>query len=106
MVSDGGLTATAAFVWGCFGGVAVEALQLYNGRDKPQPHRYRTLSFWVVTVFFILVGGGVVLADSVSAVRLTAVTAIQLGISAPLLLRTGARGIPKPGVQASDESPD
>jgi hypothetical protein len=76
-------------VEGAFGSALIEVLTIYEfyAREKPFPPRYRKFGFWLIRVL-ITVGAGML--ASAYGVKLLA---INIGASAPLLMRALGRGL-------------
>ena len=88
----------ALWWWGIAGGVAAEALRWFRIRDelhKGVPDWARSWLYWVVTVVMIAFGGVLVGAYENSAdVRLNELLALNIGASAPLILRSSVSQVP------------
>jgi hypothetical protein len=83
------------FLWGFGGSCAIEIYTLYQAYNSESalPQRYKRFGFWVVRFFLAIVAGGLVIAHDVKDKPLLA---LNIGISAPLLLQALARGVPSP----------
>ena len=86
------------FLCGIFGGVLAE-LAIINDfkRDKPDEYPYwlKQKSYWIIEGLMILAGGFVVVLYSLD-VYITPILAVNIGASAPLIIKglTGGTGIP------------
>jgi hypothetical protein len=81
------------FLWGFGGSCAIEIYTLYQAFiTEPQlPQRYKSLGFWIVRFLLAVVAGGLVIAHDVKEKPLLA---LNIGISAPLILQALARSAP------------
>ena len=80
--------------WACFGGFIAEFLRWYGLRDSPDLPAYRTSVFyWIMTVVMIAAGG--VLAVLYKVAPENPVLAVNIGASAPLILKALASTAPK-----------
>ena len=81
------------FIFTAFGGLAINLLRLFEISKLPKSERPKTFSDWLYSLqFFVmpLIGGVLALAYSMSGIRLTPILAINIGASAPLILKTFA----------------
>lgn len=86
------------FIYGIFGGVLAELLGLFKLRHEAKeslPVWLKSLFYWVLTVFMILAGGGLVVIYLKSNISLSALVAVNIGASAPLIIGTFVSQIPK-----------
>lgn len=84
------------FLYGIFGGTLNEIVGVYKYRRFPQlPEWFSTRRYWVSTTLMVLVGGSLVLLYIRSKVELTPILALNIGISAPLILgKIGTESLP------------
>ena len=102
------------FWWGIVGGLAAEVLHWWRlfrnasaGASPNFPSYAKSPVYWILTAFMIALGGALVAAYASSGTELTAVLAVNLGASAPLLLQslsTQAPDLPS-GAQRSAPNP-
>jgi len=81
------------FLFAFFGGLAINALRLFEIAKLPIPERPKTFSDWLYALQFFgtrLIGGVLALAYSMSGTALTPILAVNIGASAPLILKTFA----------------
>jgi len=87
-----------AFAYGVGGGAAVELLKWWRLREelmeKGVPDWSRSPLYWVITLVMVLAGGGLVFIHMRSGAVLTALLALQVGASTPLILTGIAREVP------------
>ena len=79
------------FGLGVFGGVLAELLGLFKlRRESPEtfPEWMKSVFYWSITVLMILAGGGLVVIYLRSGLSLSALIAVNIGASAPLILGT------------------
>ncbi len=82
-----------SFLYGVIGGALGELLKWYAMRESPNlPAYLKSPFYWVVTVIMMLAGGGLVLIQGVKAD--TPWLAINIGITAPLILKGFASVVP------------
>lgn len=77
------------FWWGVFGGCLAEGLKWFNLRHtlhQGLPDWSKSIGYWVVTVFMILIGGGLVLIYVKSELMVSPILAVNIGASAPLII--------------------
>ncbi len=75
-----------AFVFGIIGGIMAEALKWYQLRESPTPPPYlKSVMYWVITVIMALIGGVLAMIENPPAAQW--VLALNIGISAPLILK-------------------
>jgi hypothetical protein len=91
----GGISAGIGFLWGCAGGVGSEILHIYLIREKPAPIWLKSPLYWLTTLAMVVIGGILVIAYVNSANSLDPLAAMQIGVSAPLLLRSLGKAVPK-----------
>jgi len=81
---------------GILGGIAGEVLHWYRLRTLPadrMPVYARSLFYWLITVFMILISGVVPCLYDTSEVN--AILAFHLGMSTPIILRHFASSTPE-----------
>ncbi|MCW3019975.1 MAG: hypothetical protein JWN10_2283 [Solirubrobacterales bacterium] len=96
----GGLSELEALVFGVVGGLVPELVALYRLRKEPQlPAWFKSPIYWTITVAMIAAGGGLSVLYVRSGVNLSAILALNVGASAPLILGTIGNKVPdlKPG---------
>ena len=72
------------FVYGVFGGFAMELLGFYKIRHEARsPDWLKSLLFWIPTILMILSGGILVVIYLKSNFWLNAILAVNVGASAP-----------------------
>ena len=82
------------------GGIAVNLLSLTELRSIPKPKRPETFSDWIYCLWFFgvpIVGGFLAYVYQNSDVSLTPLLAVNIGASAPLILKSIAAVAPKFG---------
>jgi len=80
------------FLCGMGGSIAVELVTLYEAfQSEPLklPARYRSFWFYLIRLLLAMAAGGLALAYEIEKPLL----AVNVGVSAPLLLQTLARGL-------------
>jgi hypothetical protein len=78
-----------AVAWGLFGGLLVEVAGLYELRKIPSdefPRHVFSKRYWIITALMVLIGGMLVLGYERSGASLSALLAVNIGASAPLLI--------------------
>ncbi len=88
----------AVFWYGFFGGMAVNVLRLTEIGQLRKVDRPQTFSDWMYCVQFVflpLLGGFIAHAYNSSGSPLTPILAINVGASAPAILKTMAGAIPR-----------
>jgi hypothetical protein len=81
------------FLYGVIGGALAEVLKWWQLRETPTPPAYLKSGFyWVITGIMTLVGGVLALVYGVDASK--PVLALNIGVSAPLILKGLASVIP------------
>ncbi len=94
-----------AFLWGAAGSLAVEVVRLYHLCDGQRfycPARYRKFSFWLVRIMLASIAGGLVVAYEVE----TAILAMNIGASAPLIIAAFSSRLPSVPAPLFDEQPE
>lgn len=78
----------------CLGGALLELYKWYRLRESPfMPFYARSVLYWLVTVAMIVAGG--ILATLYGTSDVEALLALNLGLSAPAILRTLAGSVPE-----------
>ncbi len=83
----------STFLEGAFGSALIEVLTIYEffyAKEKPFPPRYRKLGFWLIR---LLITAGAGMLAFAYGVKDNPLLAINIGASAPLLLRALGRGL-------------
>lgn len=76
----------ATFLLACAGGVLAELLRWYKLRESTElPQYLRSPFYWVLTALMVLAGGFLAVLYGTDAKN--AILVVQIGLSAPLLLR-------------------
>ena len=91
---------------GIVGGFLGELLKFYRVRDEFHrtgwPRYAKNLPYWIITGLMILAGGLFVYAYESSGQQVNAILALNIGATAPLILRsmfgTAESGVKKPPV--------
>lgn len=97
------------FLLGIAGGIFGELFRMFELRHratKDWPHWIRLKSYWVITACMVIAGGVLVFLHQKSGTSFeqNAWLAVNIGASAPLLLRQFSAGISiKPGPTTPDE---
>ena len=87
------------FFWGAFGGFGAEALVWFairHLRPREYPFWIRAPLYYAIAAVMIGIGGVIALAYARSGTTLNALLAIQIGASAPLVLRKARDLVPPP----------
>lgn len=84
-----------------FGGLAINIIRLFERNNSP-PDRRPPIDKWYIAQFIILpiVGSGVALMYLWDQTPLTALLAVQVGASAPLIIKQFAAAVPTTGGKA------
>jgi hypothetical protein len=83
---------TITFFCGMGGSIAIELVALYEAYQIEPfklPERYRKFWFYVIRLLLAMAAGGLAVAYEIDKPLL----AVNVGVSAPLLLQTLARGL-------------
>lgn len=86
------------FLWGIFGGIGAEAGVVFALRYRlpaEYPYWLKSKVYYLVAGIMVLLGGGIALAYSRSGTTLNALLAMQIGASAPLILRKLSETVPE-----------
>lgn len=84
------------FIWGICGGIFAELAGIFEIRhDSPDdlPEWLRSPLYWIITFFMVLAGGLLVVIYVRSGANITAILAVNIGASAPLIIRGLTSGI-------------
>lgn len=82
------------FVLGVVGGALAELLKWYQLRESPNlPEYSRKPLYWIITILMMLAGGVLALVQGVDATK--PLLALNIGISAPLILKGLAASVPQ-----------
>ncbi|MCE5240226.1 hypothetical protein LLH23_17320 [bacterium] len=80
--------------WACFGGFIAEFLRWYGLKDSPNLPAYKaSVFYWIMTIIMIALGG--VLAVLYKVAPENPVLAVNIGASAPLIIKALASVAPK-----------
>lgn len=99
------MTGFAVFLYAFLGGIAINFLRLVELAHVPPQQRPATFTDpMYVTQFFVLplVGGGLAFAYNASNIPLTPILAVNIGVSAPLILKSFASALPPIGTIRTD----
>ena len=82
-----------------FGGFAINVLDLIDLKNIPKPERpdFKDFFYWLPFVVWPVLGAGLVFIYIQSGIELKPLLAVNIGISAPLILRSMAQVIPPKG---------
>jgi drug/metabolite transporter (DMT)-like permease len=81
------------FAAGCFGGILVEAVKLYNYREKARmPFYFKYPRYWIITFVMVLCAGAFSTFYGVGSVN--GLLAVHIGASAPLIISSLAKTVP------------
>ena len=84
------------FAWGCFGGLGGEGIGwIEAARKNPTPLYLKTPFYWFAAIVLGLIGGFLVLAYSRDDPIKSCILCINIGASAPLIIRALASGVKK-----------
>jgi len=87
------------------GGIAVNILRLAELSNIPKPQRPETFTnpyYLIQFIFFPLIGAGLAYAYQTSGTNLTPLVAINIGASAPLIIKSLASAAPPIGGRRTD----
>ena len=85
------------FLYGVLGGFLTELLGLFRLRHVTTvsfPEWLRSPFYWIITAFMVLAGGVLVVVYIKSNITLSALIAVNIGVSAPLIIGTLAAQAP------------
>lgn len=83
------------FLWGICGGVLAELAGIFEiRRVSPDdfPEWLRSPVYWIITCLMVLGGGLLVVGYARSGANITAILAVNIGASAPLIIRSLSSG--------------
>lgn len=86
-----------AFLFGCLGGLLINVVRLAELANVPEIERPPTFSDWLFTFQFIalpLVGGALAWIYQADGIVLKPLLAANIGVSAPLILKSFAAALP------------
>lgn len=86
------------FLWGLFGGFGAEVGVVFALRHRlptEYPYWLKSPVYYLVSIVMVLLGGGIAVAYARSGSTLNAILAIQIGASAPLILRKLTETLPE-----------
>lgn len=92
------MTLLETFLWGLFGGFGAEVSVVFVLRHqgpKEFPHWLKSWIYYAIALVMAIFGGGIAVAYASSGITLNAILAIQIGASAPLILRKLSGTIPE-----------
>ncbi len=88
------------FVFGLFGGFAINCLRLFELVHLPRSQRPDTFSDWLYLLQFLvlpILGGGLAYAYDASGTSLSPILAVNIGASAPAIFKSFASVVPHIG---------
>lgn len=97
------------FLWGLMGGVGAEMVGVFAiRRQNPAgfPYWIRSLKYYIIASIMILIGAALALAYYRSGFSLNPILAIQIGASAPLILRKASDTVIEPKSPSESDSID
>jgi hypothetical protein len=81
------------FLLGCAGGILAEILKWYELRTSANfPVYYKNLAYWGITIIMAAIGGFLAIVQGVDETK--PLLAINIGITAPLILKGLAAVVP------------
>lgn len=81
------------FFAGCFGGLIAESIKWYRLRENKRLPRYAaTVRYWTITA--MMIGGGGVLTTLYGVDAVNGILAVNIGVSAPLIIASFAATVP------------
>ena len=92
------MTEISAFLFGCLGGFLINIVRLAELANVPEIERPKTFSDPLYTFAFFalpIVGGALAYIYQADGILLKPLLAVNIGISAPLMLKTFAASVPK-----------
>lgn len=95
-------TGIPPFWWGCVGSAAVELIAVVRIHEsgKPLPVRYRRLSYFIVRLMLVGLGGMIAMGYGLD----NPIAALHIGASAPLLIDSFTRTHPGPPPPRADQA--
>jgi len=84
------MTGMETFLWGAFGGLAAEVASVFALRHRlpaEAPHFLTSWLYYILALCMTAIGGAVAVAYQRSGSSLNPLLAMQIGASAPLLIR-------------------
>lgn len=96
---------TTVFLLGALGGALAELLKWFQLREaQVWPAYSKSVGYWIITVLMVLSGGVLAWAYGLDANR--ALLAINVGITAPLIIKGLAAAVPAaPGTRNLESQP-
>jgi hypothetical protein len=88
------------FAWGVLGGSLGELFKWYQLRESPNlPEYARKPLYWIITAIMVIFGGvlAVIQLQDVDASKQWIALALNIGASAPLIVKTMASSVPAAG---------
>jgi hypothetical protein len=85
-------------MWGLFGGLGAELAVIFAIRHRlafEHPYWFRSVEYWLIAGAMSLAGALIAVAYSRSGTALNPILAIQVGASAPLILRKLREAVPE-----------
>lgn len=96
------MTPLEGFGYGLLGGALAEVGVLFKLRQvapKQRPEWIKSWFYWLITILMCLAGGVLVVAYLKSGVTIIPILAINIGASAPLILGSLGRQVPRLGTR-------
>lgn len=87
------------FIWGMVGGVGAEMVGVFGiRRQNPNdfPYWINSPKYYIIAFIMVIIGAAVALAYYRSGFKLNPILAIQIGASAPLILRKASDTLVEP----------
>lgn len=78
------------FLWGLLGGIGAEVVVFFGIRHQNPlefPYWVKSKAYYIIAVIMALIGAFITIAYARSGTNLNPILAIQIGASAPLILR-------------------
>jgi hypothetical protein len=93
---------STVFLLGIIGGALAELLKWYQLRESPNfPLYTKKLAYWIITALMIIAGGVLALVHGVDATN--PLLALNIGISAPLIIKGLASVAPSPKSRTANQ---